>query len=111
MKIFYLGNFLAKKFDLYGQVTSTIDDKDLLEVYINGVVSCAYIDVITLSVLICVFNGVNFDNRNDQNYRLTKKLSTDLRALNNLLKKSSTSFYYDQREPTIANYFVFEVLH
>ncbi|CAF3442366.1 unnamed protein product, partial [Rotaria sp. Silwood2] len=87
----------------FGQ-TLTID---LLEIYINGVVSCAYIDVIS-NVLICIFNGVNFEDRNDQNYRLTKKISTDLKALNNLLKKSSTSFYYNQSEATIADYFVFE---
>jgi hypothetical protein len=84
-----------------------MNDKELLEVYLNGVVSCAYVDVI-INVLICVFNGVDFENRNDQNYRLTKKIPSDLKALNNLLKKSSTSFYYDQTEPTIADYFVFE---
>ncbi|CAF1445617.1 unnamed protein product [Rotaria sp. Silwood1] len=102
-----IGHFLARKFDLYDKITSSINDKDLLEIYINGVVSCAYIDVIS-NVLICIFNGVNFQDRKDQNYRLTKKIPSDLKALNNLLKKSSTSFYYDQLEATIADYFVFE---
>ena len=103
----FLAHFLARKFNLHGKITLLINDKNLLEVYINGVVSCAYIDVIT-NVLTCIFNGVNFEDRHDQNYSLTKKILSDLKALNNLLKKSSTSFYYDQTEPTIADYFVFE---
>ncbi|CAF2211286.1 unnamed protein product [Rotaria magnacalcarata] len=73
-----LGQLLARKFDLYGKLTSSIDDKDLLHGYIDGVVQCAYADVI-FNILQCI-----------------------------LVRKSSTSFYYDQPEPTIADYFVFE---
>jgi hypothetical protein len=47
------------------------------------------------------------DETNPMN-SLAKKIPRDLKTLNDLLKKSSTSFYYDQPEPTIADYFVFE---
>lgn len=47
------------------------------------------------------------DETNPMN-RLSRKIATDLKALNDLLTKSSTAFYYDQSEPTIADYFVFE---
>jgi hypothetical protein len=40
--------------------------------------------------------------------RMARKIPSDLQALNGLLLKSSTPFYYDQVEPTIADYFVFE---
>jgi hypothetical protein len=53
---------------------------------------------------------VDFVDENNPLNRLTKKIPNDLKTLNNLLKKSSTSFYYDQPEPTIADYFVFEAL-
>ncbi|CAF3885623.1 unnamed protein product [Rotaria sordida] len=102
-----LGQLLARKFDLYGKLTSSIDDEDLLHGYIDGVVSCAYTDVIS-TVLISIWSSVNIADENNPSYRLVKKTANDLKALNNLLKKSSTSFYYDQPEPTIADYFVFE---
>ncbi|CAF2512988.1 unnamed protein product [Rotaria sp. Silwood2] len=102
-----LGQLLARKFDLYGKLTSSTNDVDLLHGYIDGVVSCAYTDVIS-SVLTCIWNCVNFADENNLAARLVKKITNDLKALNNLLKKSSTSFYYDQPEPTIADYFVFE---
>jgi hypothetical protein len=47
------------------------------------------------------------DETNPMN-RLAKKIPSDLKTLNSLLKKSSTPFYYDQPKPTIADYFVFE---
>jgi hypothetical protein len=40
--------------------------------------------------------------------RFTRSIPSALRALTNLLKKSSTPFFYDQTEPTIADYFAFE---
>ena len=40
--------------------------------------------------------------------RAIVKVRNDLKALNDLLSKSSTPFFYDQPEPTIADYFVFE---
>ena len=39
---------------------------------------------------------------------LIQKILNDLKSLNDLLEKSFTVFYYDQMEPTIADYFVFE---
>jgi hypothetical protein len=102
-----LAQLLARKFDLYGKLTSSVDDKDLLHAYIDGVVSCAYTDIIT-NILTCVWLMVDFVDENNPINRLTKKIPNDLKALNTLLEKSSTSFYYDQPEPTIADYFVFE---
>jgi hypothetical protein len=103
----FIGQLLARKFDLYGKLTSSVDDKELLQSYIDGVVSCAYTDIIT-NIITCIWNNVDFIDQNNPLNRLGKKIPNDLKALNNLLEKSSTSFYYDQREPTIADYFVFE---
>ncbi|CAF4024910.1 unnamed protein product, partial [Rotaria sordida] len=102
-----IGQLLARKFNLYGKLTSSIVDQDLLHGYIDGVVSCAYTDVI-LNSFLCIGSMVDFSDENNLMYRLTKNISNVLKLLNNLLKKSSTSFYYDQLEPTIADYFVFE---
>jgi hypothetical protein len=102
-----LAQLLARKFDLYGQLTSSVDDKDLLYGYIDGVVSCAYTDIIC-NILLCLWSMVDFVDDTNPINRTTKKIPSDLQTLNNLLKKSSTPFYYDQLEPTIADYFVFE---
>ncbi|CAF1138914.1 unnamed protein product [Rotaria sp. Silwood1] len=102
-----LGQLLARKFDLYGRLTPSIDNEDFLHGYIDGVVSCAYTDIIS-NVITCIFSNLNFTDKNNPSYRLLRIISNNLKALNNLLKKSSTSFYYDQQEPTIADYFVFE---
>jgi hypothetical protein len=102
-----LAQLLARKFNLYGQLTSSIDDKDLLYAYIDGVVSCAYTDIL-INVLTCIWSMIDFVNENDPINRLAKKIPNDLKTLNDLLAKSSTSFYYDQPQPTIADYFVFE---
>jgi len=98
---------LARKFDLYGQLTASVKDKDMLYGYIDGVVSCAYTDVIC-NILTCIWGMVDFVDDSNMLNRLTKKIPTDLKALNSILKKSSTSFFYDQTEPTIADYFTFE---
>ncbi|CAF3427532.1 unnamed protein product [Rotaria sp. Silwood1] len=103
----WLGQLLARKFDLYGKLTPSIDNEDFLHGYIDGVVSCAYTDIIS-NVITCIFSNLNFTDKNNPSYRLLRIISNNLKALNNLLKKSSTSFYYDQQEPTIADYFVFE---
>ena len=103
----FLGQLLARKFNLYGQLTSSIDDQDILQGYIDGVVSCAYTDIIA-NVLTCIWSSVDFVDENNSMNHLTKKIPNDLKALNNLLKKSSTTFFYDQTEPTIADFFVFE---
>ena len=99
--------FLARKFDLYGQLTSTITDRAVLHGYIDGVVSCAYTDIIT-NILTCIWNLADFIDETKPINRMNRKIPADLQALNNLLKKSSTPFFYDQPEPTIADYFVFE---
>ncbi|CAF4356230.1 unnamed protein product, partial [Rotaria magnacalcarata] len=102
-----IGQLLARKFNLYGKLTRSINDNDVLYGYIDGVVSCAYTDIIS-NVLTCIWTCVKFDENNSASNSLTGKITGDLKTLNNLLKKSSTSFYYDQKEPTIADYFVFE---
>ena len=53
---------------------------------------------------------MDFINESDPVGRLTKKIPTDMKALNSLLAKSATPFYYDQTKPTIADYFVFEAV-
>jgi hypothetical protein len=92
---------------MYGQVTSSITDEDVLRGYIDGVVSCAYTDIIS-SVLQCIWNKADCTDDSKPIHRVCKKITSDLKALNSLLMRSSTSFYYDQVQPTIADYFVFE---
>ena len=104
-----LAQLLARKFHLYGQLTSSITDEDFLRTYLDGIVSCAYTDIIT-NVLTCIWMMVDFVDENNPMNRLTKKIPGDLKTLNSLLEKSSTVFYYDQLEPTIADYFVLEAL-
>ncbi len=58
--------------------------------------------------MLCIFNGLDFDNPNDPAYRYIKVIASSIKQLNNLLSKSSTSFFYDQNDPTIADYFAFE---
>jgi hypothetical protein len=84
-----------------------IKDKNILQGYLDGVVSCAYTDII-VNVLTCIFNGLDFENKTDPHFRLIRIIVCSLKALNNILKQSSTSFFYDQTEPTIADYFAFE---
>ncbi|CAF1297105.1 unnamed protein product [Adineta ricciae] len=102
-----IGLLLARKFNLYGKLTASIDEEDALHAYIDGVVSCAYTDVI-INILMCVWNQIDFVDDSNPANRAAKKVPNDLKALNGLLKKSSTPFFYDQTEPTIADYFVFE---
>lgn len=92
---------------MYGKLTPSITNVDFLETYIDGVVSCAYTDVIS-GVLLCIWSQTDFSDENNAKNRMVSKVGNDLKALNNLLKKSSTTFYYDQAEPTIADYFVLE---
>jgi hypothetical protein len=61
-----------------------------------------------MNVLTCIWSAVDFTDKNNVMNSLARKIPNDLKALNNLLRKSSTLFYYDQTEPTIADYFVFE---
>ncbi|CAF4492978.1 unnamed protein product, partial [Rotaria sp. Silwood2] len=62
-----IGQFLAQKFNLYGKLTSSINDKDLLHGYIDGVVSCAYTDVI-INILQSIWTMIDFvDETNPMN--------------------------------------------
>ncbi len=98
---------MARNFDLYGKPTPSIDDKNIIQAYVDGIVSCSYFDVIT-HVLTCVYNGLDFNNQNDPNFRFTRMIPSALQSLNRILEKSSTSYFYDQAEPTTADYFAFE---
>ena len=100
---------MARKFNLYGKLTTSIVDEDFLHGYLDGVVSCAYTDIIC-NILMCIWSKADFVDENNPVNRTTKKIPSDLKALNSLLAKSSTPFFYDQTEPTIADYFVFEAV-
>ena len=104
---FTSGQFLARAFNLYGQLTSSITDENILRTYIDGIVSCAYTDVI-IPTLLCIFNATNLDDPNDAQIRFGKAIPSALKSLNALLAQSSTGYFYDQPEPTIADYFAFE---
>jgi len=67
-----IAQFLARKFGLYGKLTSSIHDKDLLYGYIDGVVSCAYTDII-LNVLTCISSMVDFTDETNPMHRMKKK--------------------------------------
>ncbi|CAF3495205.1 unnamed protein product [Rotaria sp. Silwood1] len=101
-----IGQFIARKFDLYGKPKRAHEDPTVFQALIDGVVSCAYTDVI-FNLFMVLWNQVDFDDPNHPYARLVKKIAGDLKMLNDLLTKSSTSFFYDQDEPTIADYFVF----
>ena len=103
----FSAQLLAKTFNLYGKVTSSITNENFLHAYLDGVVSCAYTDII-FNVLTCIWSMADFVDESNPMNRMARKIPTDLKALNSLLTKSSTVFYYDQSEPTIADYFVFE---
>ena len=102
-----IAHVLAKKFDLYGKVTSSNDDQILLEGYLNGVTNCAYTDVIS-NALLCLWTAPDIEDKQSPAYNTIKKLQNGLETLNLLLQTSSTSFFYNQVEPTVADYFVFE---
>ena len=103
----FLAHLIARKFNLYGKVTSAVVDPVLLEAYLNGVANCAYLDVI-VNACMCLWNTPDIENKTSTEYRQIIGVKDKLDALNTLLKQSSTSFFYDQTEPTIADYFAFE---
>ena len=102
-----IAQLLAKKFHLYGQPTATIKDPDLLEAYLNGVMCCAYSDVID-NAFISIYKDLDPNDLKSPESQPLQRVHDALRALEELLAKSSTPFYYDQPEPTIADYFAFE---
>ncbi|CAF4499304.1 unnamed protein product [Rotaria socialis] len=101
-----IGQFIARKFGMYGTPKTANADPVVFQGLIDGVVSCAYTDVI-MSLFLILYNQVEFDNPEHAYAMLVKKIAGDFKMLNNLLAKSSTPFFYDQHEPTIADYFVF----
>jgi len=88
-------------------VTSSNNDRILLEGYINGVVTCAYTDII-VNALLFIWSALDFENKNSSEYYLIKSFQDNLESLNIILEQSLTSFFYDQIEPTIADYFAFD---
>ncbi|CAF1020790.1 unnamed protein product [Didymodactylos carnosus] len=104
---FPIGQFLAKKFSLYGKSTDNDTDQELHMAQIDGVVSCAYTDVI-LNMLQSIWSNADFEDKNNSEYRLGIKITDSIKTLDKLLQQSSTSYFYNQQEPTIADYFVFE---
>ena len=104
---YVLAHVLARKFELYGKVTSSCNDPILLEGYINGIVTCAYTDII-VNAFISMGTNSYFASKDSPQYYIVKIFQDNLESLNEILKKSSTSFFYDQIEPTIADYFAFE---
>ena len=103
----FSAHLLARKFDFYGKPTSNYSDSILLESYLNGVASSAYTDVIA-NILTCIWHSTTFELENNPQAYTVQRIRDTLDAFNVLLKQSSTSFFYDQLEPTIADYFVFE---
>ncbi len=79
----------------------------MLEGYINGVVNCAYTDII-INALTWLWSTPDIENKNSPEYRPIKTVQNGLESLNTLLEQSLTSFFYDQKEPTVADYFAFE---
>ena len=102
-----LAHVIAREFDLYGKVTSTYKDPVILEGYINGVVTCAYTDIIS-NALIAIWRNFDLGNTDSLDYYVIVSIQSSLDSLNALLKKSSTSYFYDQIEPTVADYFALE---
>ncbi|UJR08593.1 hypothetical protein I4U23_012852 [Adineta vaga] len=102
-----IAHLLARKFNLYGKITSSINDPILLEAYLNGVVSCAYTDVI-VNACKAIWESVDIENKESVAYYQIMGVRDNIASLNTLLKQSSTTFFYDQTEPTIADYFAFE---
>lgn len=91
---------------MYGKAKWFDDDPIVFHGLIDGVVSCAYTDVI-FGIFMILYNQVDLDDSNHVYALLVKKVAVDLKMLNDLLKESLTVYFYDQDEPTIADYFVF----
>jgi hypothetical protein len=102
-----LAHVLAREFDLYGKVTSSYNNPVLLEGFINGVVTCAYTDIIC-DAMICIWRDFDLENKDSMDYHVINRIQDSLDSLNVLLKQSSTSYFYDQIEPTVADYFALE---
>lgn len=103
----FVAHVIARKFNLYGKTTSKYTDPILLEGYIDGVVKAAYTDIIE-KMLISMFSRPDIKNKDTFEYYPIRQAEDSLESLNMLLKQSSTQFFYDQTEPTVGDYFVFE---
>src|ERR1700722_19381398 len=73
---FFVAILLARKFDLYGKSTSSNDDQILYQSRIDGIVSCAYTDIIA-NILQCIWANTDFNNENDPQYRFKGKIIND----------------------------------
>ncbi|CAF0820969.1 unnamed protein product [Adineta ricciae] len=62
-----IAHLVARKFNLYGKVTSSVTDPVLLEAYLNGVANCAYLDVI-VNVCMCLWNTPDIENKTSAEY-------------------------------------------
>jgi len=103
-----IAQFLARKLSLYGKPTGATDvDMDVHMALIDGIVSCAYTDVIS-TLLVCIWMSTDLHDDTKPEYRMVRKIAGDLKTLDGVLKQSSTKYFYDQQDPTIADYFVFE---
>jgi hypothetical protein len=56
----------------------------------------------------CIWHNADIENKSSLDYIPAERIQDGLDSLNILLKKSSTSFFYDQIQPTVADYFAFE---
>jgi len=102
-----IGQFLARKFSLYGKPTDAVNDMDVNMALLDGVVSCAYTDVICI-VGDCILKSIDFNDSTGPLYSKIAKIASDLNTLDTILKQSSTKYFYDQQDATIADYFTFE---
>ncbi|CAF1577583.1 unnamed protein product, partial [Didymodactylos carnosus] len=102
-----IAQLLARKFGLYGKPKDSTVDMIFHMALLDSVVSCAYTDIL-LNMFTCIWANADFNDKNSSCYRIGKKMAADTKVLDKLLKQSSTPFFYDQQEPTIADYFVFE---
>ena len=102
-----LAHILARKFDLYGKVTSSNTDPILLEGLLNGVMTCAYTDIIA-TALRSIWAAPDLENLESPENTRVRTIRDNLGSLNTILTQSSTPYFYDQTEPTVADYFFFE---
>jgi glutathione S-transferase len=58
-------------------------------------------------VFVMIYNQVDFYDPTHPYASLVKKVADEFKNLNVLLEQSSTSYFYDQDQPTVADYFVF----
>lgn len=98
-----IAHFLGRKCRLYGEN----QNDDLLESKINGIASCAYNDVIENLFYFLWYKAKVNDPDDPESFRL-QRIRQSLQCLNEILSQSSTTFFYDEKRPTIGDFFTFE---